>query len=178
MRITWKSTSNWRRCKPLTSLHLVSTELIPRPSLRGYNIGTRLIEDFLARTSLPRCSDFRETAEVVSKVGFKTFLNITPSITFPSTTSQTTEVSGMTGPTEFILTFDENPLAEFAELPLDAMGPKFAQAAHEKKIQSWETKREVAGQQEGLWFSNILCGVVRGSLEMVSPSLELERARD
>ncbi len=35
---------------------------------RGYNIGTRLIEDFLARTSIPRCNDFRETAEVISKV--------------------------------------------------------------------------------------------------------------
>lgn len=35
---------------------------------RGYNIGTRLIEDFLARTGLQRCSTFAETAEVISKV--------------------------------------------------------------------------------------------------------------
>lgn len=34
----------------------------------GYNIGTRIIEDFLARTNLPRCTDIREMAEVVSKV--------------------------------------------------------------------------------------------------------------
>ena len=34
----------------------------------GYNIGTRLIEDFLARSNLGRCADFRETGEVVSKV--------------------------------------------------------------------------------------------------------------
>ena len=34
----------------------------------GYNIGTRLIEDFLARSSLGRCADFREVGEVVSKV--------------------------------------------------------------------------------------------------------------
>lgn len=73
----------------------------------------------------------------------------------------------MTGPTEFILTFDENPLAEFAELPLDAMGPKFAKAAEEKKVLTWDNKHEIEGQEEGLWFSNILCGVVRGSLEMV-----------
>jgi len=33
----------------------------------GYNIGTRLIEDFLARSSLGRCSDFREVAEVITK---------------------------------------------------------------------------------------------------------------
>ena len=34
----------------------------------GYNIGVRLIEDFLARSALGRCSDFREVGEVVSKV--------------------------------------------------------------------------------------------------------------
>ena len=34
----------------------------------GYNIGTRLIEDFLARSNLGRCTDFRETGEVISKV--------------------------------------------------------------------------------------------------------------
>jgi len=27
----------------------------------GYNIGTRLIEDFLARSNIGRCADFRET---------------------------------------------------------------------------------------------------------------------
>lgn len=36
--------------------------------IRGYNMGTRLIEDFLARTGLQRCSTFAETAEVISKV--------------------------------------------------------------------------------------------------------------
>ena len=35
---------------------------------RGYNIGVRLIEDFLARSNSGRCHDFRETADVISKV--------------------------------------------------------------------------------------------------------------
>ncbi|ORY29684.1 NO signaling/Golgi transport ligand-binding domain-containing protein [Naematelia encephala] len=125
----------------------------------GYNIGTRLIEDFLARTGLQRCSTFGETAEVVSKVAFKTFLNITPTISFPApstippaaplttttTTQQQTSSSAipLPFPSEFILVFDENPLSEFAELPRDA-------------------------REGGLWFSNVLCGVIRGSLEMVS----------
>lgn len=39
--------------------------------------------------------------------------------------------------------FDENPLAEFVELPDDGRA------------------------QDELWFSNILCGVLRGALEMV-----------
>ena len=42
----------------------------------------------------------------------------------------------------FTLTFDENPLAEFVELPDDAL-------------------------EGGLWFSNVYCGVLRGALEMV-----------
>jgi len=36
---------------------------------RGYNIGVRLIEDFLARSGIGRCNDFRETADVIAKVG-------------------------------------------------------------------------------------------------------------
>jgi hypothetical protein len=42
----------------------------------------------------------------------------------------------------FSLTFDDNPLAEFVELPEEAL-------------------------EGGLWFSNVLCGVIRGALEMV-----------
>lgn len=34
----------------------------------GYNIGVRLIEDFLAKTSMARCGNFRETADQISKV--------------------------------------------------------------------------------------------------------------
>ena len=34
----------------------------------GYNIGLRIIEDFLAKTSVPACSNFREVAEMISKV--------------------------------------------------------------------------------------------------------------
>jgi trafficking protein particle complex subunit 3 len=34
----------------------------------GYNIGLRLIEDFFAKSNTGRCSNFKETAEVVSKV--------------------------------------------------------------------------------------------------------------
>lgn len=36
----------------------------------GYNIGTRLIEDFLAKSNLGRCSDFKDVGEVVAKVCF------------------------------------------------------------------------------------------------------------
>lgn len=36
----------------------------------GYNIGMRLIEDFLAKSNMGRCANFRETADTISKVGY------------------------------------------------------------------------------------------------------------
>jgi len=37
-------------------------------SCRGYNIGVRLIDEFLAKSNVSRCVDFKETAEVIAKV--------------------------------------------------------------------------------------------------------------
>lgn len=98
----------------------------------GYNIGLRLIEDFLAKSNTGSCANLRETAEMISKVGFKIFLNITPAITNWSSDGKS-----------FTLTFEENPLADFVELPDDGKA------------------------QDELWYSNILVGVLRGALEMV-----------
>jgi hypothetical protein len=99
----------------------------------GYNMGMRLIEDFLAKSNSGSCSNLRETAEIISKVGFKMFLNITPVVTNWSSDNKS-----------FTLLFDENPLADFVELPDDGKA------------------------QDELWYSNIFCGVLRGALEMVS----------
>ncbi len=44
---------------------------------------------------------------------------------------------------QFSLIFEENPLADFVELPDDGRA------------------------QDELWYSNIFCGVLRGALEMV-----------
>jgi hypothetical protein len=96
---------------------------------RGYNIGLRLIEEFLARTNLPRCSDFRETGEIIAKVGFKMFLGVT---------AQTTNWDPKKN--EFSLILDDNPLIEYVELPDNC---------------------------SNLIYANILCGVIRGALEMV-----------
>ncbi|KAK0946133.1 hypothetical protein LTR29_002447 [Friedmanniomyces endolithicus] len=109
----------------------------------GYNIGLRLIEDFLAKTNSGTCSNFRETAEMISKVGFKVFMNITPTV-------------GSWAPEgkAFNLVFEENPLADFVELPDDGRA------------------------QDELWFSNILCGVIRGALEMVQMQVETHFVSD
>lgn len=99
----------------------------------GYNIGIRLIEDFLAKTNYGTCSNFRETADAIAKVGFKVFMNITPEV-------RNWQQEGKS----FHLVFEENPLADFVELPDDGRA------------------------QDELWFSNLFCGVIRGALEMVS----------
>ncbi|KAF8478413.1 transport protein particle complex subunit [Russula ochroleuca] len=127
----------------------------------GYNIGTRLIEDFLARSNLGRCTDFRETGEVIAKVGFKSFLNVTPTVVHspqqpppaPSRSSTPAGQQAAASQPYFTLTLDENPLAEFVELPEEAI-------------------------ENGLWFSNVLCGVLRGALEMVQIRVEAQFASD
>ncbi|KAF5209014.1 putative trafficking particle complex subunit [Clavispora lusitaniae] len=73
----------------------------------GYNIGVRLIEEFLAKTGAQRCANFRETADMISKVAFKMFLNITPAVESFSADGRS-----------FTLVLTENPLAEFVELPV------------------------------------------------------------
>lgn len=34
---------------------------------RGYNMGIRLVDEFLAKAKISRCSSFRDTADVVAK---------------------------------------------------------------------------------------------------------------
>lgn len=72
----------------------------------GYNIGVRLIEDLLARSNIGRCNDLRETADVIAKHGFKTFIGITPQVAGWNSAGD-----------EFSLIIESNPLAEFVELP-------------------------------------------------------------
>lgn len=107
----------------------------------GYNIGVRLIEDFLARTALPRCPNMVMTSEVISKIAFKIFLNITPLVDNWNSNKDS-----------FSLILVENPLAEFVELPQDA--------------------------RKQLWYSNIICGVLKGALEMVQLDCDVNFVSD
>eukprot|EP00887_Chlorella_sp_A99_P000385 scaffold13.g385.t1 len=98
----------------------------------GYNIGQRLIDEYLAKSKTQR--DFRDTADKIAKVGLKMFLNTTAAVT--NWNAEGTECS---------LILEDNPLTDFVELP-EGLG--------------------------GLRYSNLLCGVVRGALEMVSLEVE------
>lgn len=125
----------------------------------GYNIGLRLVEDFFARSGTQRCKDFRETADVIAKIAFKIFLNVTPTVSSFNPGSGGTGGQGNAAQSSqqqpsFVLVLDENPLADFVELPDDGRA------------------------QDELWYSNILCGVIRGALEMVQMQVECRFLRD
>ncbi|XP_010274358.1 PREDICTED: trafficking protein particle complex subunit 3-like isoform X2 [Nelumbo nucifera] len=94
----------------------------------GYNIGIRLIDEFLTKSNISRCVDFKETAEVIAKAGFKMFLGVTASVT-------NWDADG----TSCSLVLEDNPLVDFVELPDTC---------------------------QGLYYCNILSGVIRGALEM------------
>ncbi|KAJ0044851.1 hypothetical protein Pint_04247 [Pistacia integerrima] len=135
----------------------------------GYNMGIRLIDEFLAKSNVSRCVDFKETAEVTAKVtnpelwaavakvvtaselsfrpdnasvqvGFKMFLGVTASVT-------NWDVDG----TCCSIILEDNPLVDFVELPDTC---------------------------QGLYYCNILSGVIRGALEMVSMKTEVTWIRD
>ena len=107
---------------------------------RGYNIGIRLVEDFLARSGIDKCQDFKETADVIAKFGFKMFLGVTPVVTNWSGDGK-----------ECSIILDDNPLAEFVDLPEN---------------------------HKGLFYSNIIAGVLRGGLEMVQMKVDVKFKKD
>lgn len=76
-------------------------------------------------------------------MGFKTFLNTVPTVANWTADSR-----------QFSLLLEENPLADFVELPDDGRA------------------------QDQLWYSNVLCGVLRGALEMVALQVECHFVSD
>lgn len=106
----------------------------------GYNMGVRLVEDFLAKSRVGHCANLNDTAETIAKVGVKMYLGVGASVGNWSEDGKS-----------FGVMFEENPLAEFVELP-DGWGD--------------------------LWYSNVVCGVIRGGLEMVNMKVECRFVKD
>ena len=156
---------------------------------RGYNIGIRLIDEFLAKSKTGKCIDFRDTADKIAKVGpqsayiltwhtclapvltwltcldmilqvgFKMFLNTSAAVA--NWNAESTECS-LVSPHHLdhenlakpelqiqeevsmlfvgVQILEDNPLTDFVELPEN---------------------------YSGLIYCNVLCGVIRGALEMV-----------
>ncbi|KAI3778469.1 hypothetical protein L2E82_07800 [Cichorium intybus] len=104
----------------------------------GYNIGIRLIDEFLAKSNVTRCVNFRETAEVIAKVQLSSLLDNLS--TFLESLWVTASVTNWDQEgTCCSLILEDNPLVDFVELP---------------------------DTYQGLYYCNILSGFVKGALEM------------
>jgi hypothetical protein len=80
----------------------------------GYNIGLRLIEDYLSKTTTRRCHDLKEVAERLQSA-FKMYLGSSPSITNWSPSND-----------EFSILIDNNPLTEYVELPDNILNLRYS----------------------------------------------------
>jgi hypothetical protein len=114
----------------------------------GYSIGTRILDEFLARTmketsaggggegQVGACKGFMEIGEVIARLGFRIFLGIGCSFKANSVVSGNSNNGQQQQQPSFTLSLPQNPLSMFIELP---------------------------STLEGLCYSNILCGVLRGA---------------
>uniref|UniRef100_H2ZW82 Trafficking protein particle complex subunit n=1 Tax=Latimeria chalumnae TaxID=7897 RepID=H2ZW82_LATCH len=114
-------------CKDLQNDEDINKEL----DNMGYNIGVRLIEDFLAHSDVRRCHSFYETVDVISKVAFKMYLGVVPNVICKDPAGD-----------EYSLLLERNPLVNFLE--------------------------DLPDNHSSLWYSNLLCGILRGALKMVN----------
>lgn len=72
----------------------------------GYNIGVRLVDEFLAKANIGACESFRETAEVIAKLGLRMFLGVSGEVVATGRDDRS-----------FSLILHANPLADFVDLP-------------------------------------------------------------
>ncbi|XP_070295264.1 trafficking protein particle complex subunit 3 [Salvelinus sp. IW2-2015] len=142
----------------------------------GYNIGVRLIEDFLARSSIGRCQDFRETADVIAKVtGTSLSQSEHDHGTLPEKRGKGEERGGRK---------DEER---------NRQGKRKGQGEREREEGEGGGERELGKRlREGglrgalemvrrgrvCVYSNLLCGVLRGALEMVQMAVDVKFAQD
>ncbi len=129
----------------------------------GYKMGLRLVDEFFSKSNMDLCTDFKDTAEAIAKIGLKMFLGISNAQVYnfqappnsqstPSTPTSNAPDFGFTPLQSFSIVFDDNPLNDFVELP-DELKSK-------------------------LLYSNILCGVIRGCLEVVQMKCDVQYVRD
>ena len=69
-------------------------------------MGQRLIDEFLAKTKVTKCSNYREIADRIAKLGFKMFLGVSATVTGWNSDGN-----------ECFLVMDSNPLSEYVEMP-------------------------------------------------------------
>lgn len=106
----------------------------------GHSMGVRLIDEFLAKSSQAPCQSFRDVMETLSKIGIKMFLGID---------TELVEV----GPKSYVISFPENPLNDFVELPQHLRDISFS-------------------------YCSIYCGIIKGALEQLQMEISCKFVKD
>ena len=114
----------------------------------GYNIGIRLIDDFLAKSCLPPPKTFDEAISIITNNALSFYLGIGAKKELVKTDNNMIDTNQQY---EYRIYFNENPLNDYVELP-----DKF----------------------KGLWYSNMICGVIRGALEAINIKVECKYNKD
>ena len=114
----------------------------------GYNIGIRLIDDFLAKSCIDPPKTFDEAISIITGNALNFYLNIGAKSELIKTDNNMIDSNQQY---EYRIYFNENPLNDYVELP-----DKF----------------------KGLWYSNMICGVIRGALEAINIKVECKYNKD
>ena len=114
----------------------------------GYNIGIRLIDDFLAKSCIDPPKTFDEAISIITNNALSFYLNIGAKSELIKTDNNMMDSNQQS---EYRIYFNENPLNDYVELP-----EKF----------------------KGLWYSNMICGVIRGALEAINIKVECKYNKD
>lgn len=163
----------------------------------GYNIGVRMIDDFIshlpAGAPIPgRCIDLVEAAEIISKAAFRYYLNISPpTVLFPPDsdgrqfTLSFPSVVLKPGGEEKVSTnqlFGETFAATASSLASSAAGALSSVMSQSQQfgegLGSDMVELPESAIQTGFHYANMLCGVIRGALEMVQLEVECEITAD
>jgi len=72
--------------------------------LMGYNMGIRMVDEFLAKNGSSTCQTFSESVDILVRIAIKMFLGID---------AEYIEIDKSI----FVINFSENPLNDFVELP-------------------------------------------------------------
>ena len=114
----------------------------------GYNIGIRLIDDYLAKSCIDAPKTFEEAISIISINAIKYYLGYGAKYELIKSDNN---IADSNQQYEYRIYFNDNPLNDFVELP-----DKF----------------------KGLWYSNMICGVIRGALEAINIKVECKYNKD
>ena len=114
-------------------------------------IGIRLIDDYLAKSCIDAPKTFEEAIAIISNQAIKYYLGLDNNDVKYELIKSDNSITDNNQQYEYKIEIKENPFNDYVELP-----DKF----------------------KGLWYSNMICGVIRGALEAINIKVECKYNKD